>query len=217
MTERILELVSYGGTAILYLLIGLSLLSVAVIIERGFAYARGRIDLPAFSARVVNLLNDDDHPQAVEAARALKAPEARVVAEGLLNFDKGPAVAGQLMEAMSIRQQQRLDRNLGILGTVGSNAPFVGLLGTVMGIIKAFHDLALDTGGGPSVVMAGISEALVATAAGLFVAIPAVVFFNHFKNRQKRIASNIGQMQKMLLAFIEDQRRRPRGEQGAPA
>jgi biopolymer transport protein ExbB/TolQ len=57
----------------------------------------------------------------------------------------------------------------------------------------------------------------VATAAGLFVAIPAVVFFNHFKNRQKRIACNIGQMQKMLLAFIEDQRRRPQGEQGAPA
>jgi len=105
---------------------------------------------------------------------------------------------------MVLRQQQHLDRRLSILGTIGSNAPFIGLLGTVLGIIKAFHDLSFNAAGGPSVVMAGIAEALVATAVGLLVAIPAVVFFNYFKSRQKQIMSNISQLQKTMLAFTEN-------------
>ena len=86
-------------------------------------------------------------------------------------------------EGAKAREKLRLERNLAFLATLGSNAPFVGLFGTVLGIIKAFHDLAGNQAGGPSVVMAGISEALVATAVGLMVAIPAVVAFNYFNRR----------------------------------
>ena len=90
------------------------------------------------------------------------------------------------IEGVKTRERLRLERRLPFLATLGSNGPFVGLFGTVLGIIKAFHDLAATAGtagAGASTVMAGISEALVATAIGLLVAIPAVVAFNYFSRR----------------------------------
>ena len=219
MVERLLNLALIGGEPILYLLVFLSLLSVAVVIERFVYYFRREMDVPAFSARLVDFLNNNNIEKAVDFAAAQRAAEAEVVREGLNNFDRGEKVAQELMESMAMKQQQFLDRWLIILGTVGSNAPFIGLLGTVLGIIRAFHDLAFDTQGGPSVVMAGIAEALVATAVGLLVAIPAVVFFNYFKNKQKRIMSNIAQFERLLLAFIatnSEEETRALGEGVAP-
>jgi len=204
MIEQLLSLATHGGEDILYLLMALSLLSLTVVAERWITYARNRLDLSEFSAALIERLNERDLEGALARARTSRAAEAQVAAEGLSNFRRDPTVAAELMESMRLRQQQRLDRRLGILGTVGSNAPFVGLLGTVLGIIKAFHDLAGNAQGGPSVVMAGIAEALVATAVGLVVAIPAVVFFNYFKGRQRQIMGNVAQVQKLLLAFRSD-------------
>jgi len=204
MVDRLLKMALVGGEPILYILLLLSLLSVAVVLERYVTYTRNRINLPDFFEKIVGFLNGGDLKGALKEASRYRAAEARVTAEGLNNFDKGHVIASELMDSMVIRQQQRLDRRLTILGTIGSNAPFIGLLGTVLGIIKAFNDLAFNVEGGPSVVMAGIAEALVATAVGLLVAIPAVVFFNYFKNRQKRIMNDISQLQKMLLAFINN-------------
>ena len=84
------------------------------------------------------------------------------------------------VEGAKARERLRLERNLAFLATLGSNGPFIGLFGTVLGIIKAFHDLASSQAGGASTVMSGISEALVTTAVGLLVAIPAVVALNYF-------------------------------------
>jgi hypothetical protein len=100
------------------------------------------------------------------------------------------------------RERLRLERNLAFLGTLGSNAPFVGLFGTVLGIIKAFHDLAGNQAGGPAVVMAGISEALVATAVGLMVAIPAVVAFNYFNRRVRTTMTQVEWMTELALAQL---------------
>ena len=87
-----------------------------------------------------------------------------------------------------------------ILGTLGNNAPFIGLFGTVIGIIQAFHDLSSNPEGGPSVVMAGISEALVATAVGLLVAIPAVIAYNGYQRMVKRRLSNAEAMKRLVVA-----------------
>jgi biopolymer transport protein ExbB len=201
MVDRFLNMALIGGEPVLYALIVFSLLSVAVAVERFIYYARNRIDVAGFTLSLVHLLNKGEIEKAQAEAKKKKAAEAKVALEGLKNFDKSPTVIARLMESMALRQQQKLDKRLTILGTVGSNVPFVGLLGTVLGIIKAFHDLSFDTAGGASVVMAGIAEALVATAVGLLVAIPAVICFNYFKNRQKRIMNNIEQIQKTLLAF----------------
>lgn len=208
MVEKLLNIALVGGDPLLYVLIALSIVSIAVALERSIAYLRNRLDLGAFNAKIVEHLNAGEVDKAVAFAKAHKAPEARVALEGLTNFNKDKTTIDELMESMTIRQQQLLDKRLSILGTIGSNAPFIGLLGTVLGIIKAFHDLALNTGGGPGVVMAGIAEALVATAVGLLVAIPAVVCFNYFKNRQKNVMGNIARVRKTILAFA-GQRARP--------
>ena len=104
------------------------------------------------------------------------------------------------MEGYLIGERQFLDRGLVVLGTLGNNAPFIGLFGTVLGIIMAFNDLAANPDGGPSVVMAGISEALVATAVGLLVAIPAVIAFNGFNRMIKRRMANAEAIKKLVLS-----------------
>lgn len=209
MIDKLLKVALFGGEPILYLLIVLSLISVAVIIERLWVYRNNRVDLPQLASDIVQKLNAGDLEGARNAAAARQTAETRVLREGLDNFEQGAVVAAELMASMRTRQQQHLNRRLIVLGTVGSNAPFVGLLGTVLGIIKAFNDLAFAAKAGPSVVMAGISEALVATAIGLVVAIPAVVFFNYFKHRQQVVMENIAQLESMLLAFLGTNRTDP--------
>lgn len=203
MIDGLLNMALLGGEPILILLLGLSMVSVAVIIERYIIYYRNRFDMSEFTNSIVELLNRGDIREACKRAEALDTAEAQVLAEGLKNYRKGRTVVIELMKSMRTRQVQRLDRRLVILGTIGSNAPFIGLLGTVLGIIKAFNDLAYATKAGPSVVMAGISEALVATAIGLLVAIPAVVSFNYFKNHQRLVLENISQLKNTLVAFMD--------------
>src|SRR4029078_7538172 len=101
------------------------------------------------------------------------------------------------------REKLRLERNLTFLATLGSNAPLIGLFGTVLGIITASHGLAANQAGGPSVVMAGISEALVATAVGLMVAIPAVVAFNYFNRRVRTSMTQVDWMSHLALAEVK--------------
>ena len=203
MVEQLLKIALIGGEPLLYLLLLLSFLSIAVVIERLIFYYRYNIDAADFASKLVGFLNKSKVEDAIDYCSGIHAAEAEVAKEGLNNFEKGSTVAGELMESMALKQQQEYECWLTFLATVGSNAPFIGLLGTVLGIIKAFHDLAFDTEGGPSVVMAGIAEALVATAVGLLVAIPAVVFFNYFKNREKKVLNNISQLKNVLLAFME--------------
>jgi biopolymer transport protein ExbB len=93
-----------------------------------------------------------------------------------------------------------MEKHLGILGTLGNNCPFIGLFGTVLGIIKAFADLSHNQAGGAAVVMAGIAEALVATAVGLMVAIPAVVAYNIFQGRVRRTLGRVDAMAHLILA-----------------
>jgi biopolymer transport protein ExbB len=105
------------------------------------------------------------------------------------------------MAATLAQQKLRYERNLIVLGTLGNNAPFIGLFGTVLGIIKAFMDLAQNITGGAAVVMAGISEALVATAIGLMVAIPSVVAYNALKARVRTIMVNAEYLAGAVIAF----------------
>ena len=109
-------------------------------------------------------------------------------------------------------ERLRMERGLAILATVGSNAPFVGLFGTVLGIIQAFHDLALSNAEASEAVMAGISEALVATAVGLMVAIPAVVLYNAFTRWNRNRIGRAESLGNLVLSRIGDE-----PEAGQPA
>ena len=128
--------------------------------------------------------------------------EAQTVLHALEARDGGPEAIQEMTSSFLIGERQHLDRGLVVLGTLGNNAPFIGLFGTVIGIIVAFQDLAMDTSSGASAVMAGISEALVATAVGLLVAIPAVIAFNGFNRVVKRRIANSESAVKMLTAYF---------------
>ena len=95
-----------------------------------------------------------------------------------------------------------MEKRLLILGTLGNNAPFVGLFGTVLGVIRAFHDLAQNATAGPEVVMAGLSEALIATAVGLFVAIPCVISYNYFKKQVEDLLSTTETLSRLILSHL---------------
>jgi len=167
ITARFLSFTLLGATWVLWLLVGLSVLSFAVMIERVWYFATHRVDAKTLASDMRELLSLEGEAPSADAVNA--------------------ALAGA-----KSRERQRFERRLAFLGTLGSNAPFIGLFGTVLGIIKAFHDLAGNQAGGVQVVMAGISEALVSTAVGLMVAIPAVVAFNYFN---RRVRSQMGQVE----------------------
>lgn len=180
LTSRLLSVTLSSAEWILWVLAVLSVLSIAVILERVVYFSRHRLTNSAELAQRISLGE-------LEAARAAvgqrRGMEAAVVREGIAFAAKGADTVEQVIAATMARERMSYERFLSFLGTLGNNAPFIGLFGTVLGIIKAFHDLGMTNVKGAAVqqtVMAGISEALVATAAGLAVAIPAVVAFNSF-------------------------------------
>ena len=120
---------------------------------------------------------------------------------GLAEVTGGPEAVGEAMLAEKAQQRLRLERNLAVLGTLGNNTPFIGLFGTVIGIIQAFHALSNSNASGPEVVMASISEALVATAVGLMVAIPAVIAFNVLSRAVKTKIANSETIARIVLSY----------------
>jgi biopolymer transport protein ExbB len=171
-----------GGDWVLWILIFSSILSVTVMIERLIYFIRNRTPVERFIEAFTERLGRDDVKGASALADMTKGAEARIAKVALAHFDEGDQVVEEMMASRKVAERLRFERYLMILGTMGNNAPFFGLFGTVLGIIKAFHDLgqAGSSAAGATTVMSGISEALVATAIGLLVAIPAVVAFNHF-------------------------------------
>jgi biopolymer transport protein ExbB len=180
-----------GASWVLWLLVVLSVLSVAVMIERAVFFAghsMGNIDV------VAQALKSGDLDGAVRLVASKRGLEAEVVREGVGVAWRGPEAVEETI--LSVIGQQRLmyERFLSFLGTLGNNAPFIGLFGTVLGIISAFAELAkrasagtVSTGSGT--IMSGISEALVATAVGLLVALPAVAVYNVFQRWLKTITA----------------------------
>ena len=166
----------FGAEWVMWLLIALSVISVSVMVERWWFHFKRQPDMKGLFKAIDEEAADDAKGDSMEAA---------VTRDLLSAWDDGAGLLQSTRVATVERERDAYERGLSFLGTLGNNAPFIGLLGTVLGIIKAFADLAGDVQGGAQVVMAGISEALVATAIGLAVALPAVVAFNVFKGKSK--------------------------------
>ncbi len=188
MVSTFLGVALLGSEWVLWLLVILSIVFIAVVLERTLFFIKIRIDLDSFTYELSKLLNDKKYDSIKDFCKnSSQSLESDIVFKGIDEYltTNQKQKAQESMEYLIGRHRQSLDKRLLLLGTLGNNAPFIGLLGTVLGIIRSFHDLGLNPAGGSSVVMAGISEALVATAVGLLVAIPAVVFFNYFKKLSK--------------------------------
>ncbi len=185
------QLLSKGGWTMI-VLAGFSILSVAVMLERGWVFHRAEKGKADFLGRLKKTLRSGNISEAIELCEGSTTSLASIIKAGLHSFHHGEEAMGESMEKAAMKETLHLEKNLGIIGTTGSVTPFVGLFGTVIGIIRAFHDLSLSTGGGgPLVVANGIAEALVATASGLFVAVPAVIMFNYYTHRVNRMVSEM--------------------------
>lgn len=188
LTQLLQGLTLLGEEWVLWLLIALSVCSVAISIERLAFFLTNRLGDPR---QLERHLASGDASAARAAVEGKKGIEAEVVRAVLDAGAKGPEAVQEVIEGTIVREKLRYDAWLSFLGTLGSNAPFIGLFGTVLGIIRAFHDLAnapASAQGNASVVMSGISGALIATAVGLAVAIPAVVAFNLFQRWLKKLS-----------------------------
>jgi biopolymer transport protein ExbB len=211
LTQRILGFTLLGSEWVLWLLLALSVLSVAVMVERAIAFAGMGGDLEALGRELVTRLLAGDRAAARQALEGRRAPAALVAAAGIAEIDRGADAVSETMAGVKAHLRVELERHLGILGTLGNNAPFIGLFGTVLGIIKAFADLSHNQAGGAGAVMSGISEALVATAIGLMVAIPAVVAFNIFQGQVRRAMAEVDAMAHRVLSIIPPPGARPPG------
>jgi len=200
---------NFGAAWVMWLLIGLSVVSVAIMLERGWFYLSLRDDLSELAARFRDALRKDDYDKARTTLEASPSAEAAVVLAGLAEADRGSQAAEEAMHGARALQKMRLERRLAFLGTLGNNAPFIGLFGTVIGVVQAFEGLAAESsdaaqagGGAPEVVMAAIAEALVATAVGLAVAIPAVVAFNFFQRYSRGVLANTEALSRVLMSQL---------------
>ncbi|MDO9532063.1 MAG: MotA/TolQ/ExbB proton channel family protein [Deltaproteobacteria bacterium] len=203
LTKSLLTLTVGGSAWVLWLLIGLSVASVAIMIDKALTFYRCRFNQDPFVAEIEPSLRKGDWPRIISRCEQEPAMEARVLLTGLREIPRGKAAVQDLMEGERLRVGLYLGKRLSFLGTLGANAPFIGLLGTVLGIIHAFKDLALADGGGGPAVMAGIAEALVATAVGLLVAIPAVVMYNFLHRRLHVVQERSRFLEQLLLAHLD--------------
>src|SRR3954468_17274783 len=178
LIERISRITDYGSHWILWLLVAASVVALAIVIERAVLFWSSRDNHTRLRREIRALLATRDVAGARRRLDVSPSFEA-VIARAGLDAD-GAASAEERILAEREVARLRLERNLGFLGTLGSNAPFVGLLGTVIGIVRAFHRLSEATGQVSAGLMAEIGEALVATAVGILVALPAIAFFNLF-------------------------------------
>lgn len=211
MIEKVKSaMVGLGAGWVLILMLVLSVVSLAIMLERAWLYWSLRDDPGALMRDLGRLLRAGDLEGARRRLEASPSAEAAVVIAGIVEAKLGADAAEEAMAGASALQKLKLEKRLTFLGTLGNNAPFIGLLGTVIGIVGAFDELgkaknATLTGAAqvaPEAVMNNIAEALVATAVGLLVAIPAVAAFNWFQRIVRSTLSNTEALSHVLLAHL---------------
>jgi biopolymer transport protein ExbB/TolQ len=212
MIERVKSaMVGLGTGWVLVLMLILSVVSLAIMLERAWLYWSLRDDAPGLMRDLGRLLRAGDLDGARRRLEASPSAEAAVVIAGIVEAKMGPEAAEEAMAGASALQRLKLEKRLNFLGTLGNNAPFIGLLGTVIGIVGAFDELGKAKNAtmtaaaqvAPEAVMSNIAEALVATAVGLLVAIPAVAAFNTFQRIVRTTLSNTEALSHVLLAHLK--------------
>ncbi|MEO5619230.1 MAG: MotA/TolQ/ExbB proton channel family protein [Candidatus Eisenbacteria bacterium] len=171
------------SSPVMVIILACSVITFGFAIERGLYFWKRRGNPEESYKRILAQVRSGNAQEAVWTSLGTTHPMGQVAAQVLKNPHQSPDAMEETMYIALSEQRLDMERNLGLLGTMGNIAPLIGLLGTVWGIMRAFHDMARTGSAGPSVVAAGVAEALFTTAAGLLVAVPAVMLFNHFTRR----------------------------------
>lgn len=211
--ERMTAFAMLGATWVMWLLVLLSIIGLAIVLERAYFMLASRDDIRKLTDDLSRLLRGGDLDGARKRLKTSRSFEAKVVLAGLDSASDGADSAEQRMAREAGLSRLQMERNLAFLGTVGNNAPFVGLLGTVIGVIRAFAELNATQGTVSAGLMTEIGEALVATAIGLMVALPAVAAYNIFMRMVKARVARGDAMGREVLAFLKS----TAGPKGEPA
>ncbi len=202
IVKYLLKVAMLGSSWVMYLLLVLSVASIGAMVERWLFFRKRGAD-DDLGDELCRLLEEGERDKAYALLQSSPSIEAEVLRASLRWAHGGPAALEAAIDGEMTKRRRELERGMTLLGTLGNNAPFIGLLGTVIGVIVAFADLAdgqnkvaMDR------VMGGIAEALVATGVGLLVAIPAVVAYNIFQKKISNIEDNVSSVCKRLCAFI---------------
>jgi biopolymer transport protein ExbB len=196
-----------GAEWVLWLLFALSFISIAIVIERVLVFRKKSGDIKQLADKLDRHLAAGDLEQARAALREENSVCARVADAGLKLAERGPQTAEKGMQSAMAVERSLLEARLAYLGTLGNNAPFIGLFGTVIGVILAFDELgkvqsAAAGQGASSVVMGSIAEALVATAVGIAVALPAVAAYNFFQRWISTMLADAEALSSLVLAYL---------------
>jgi biopolymer transport protein ExbB/TolQ len=211
LVHRLLRVALLGSEWVMWLLLGLSVLSFAAMFERFIFFARRKGDTDALGDRLASLVESGDEDGAEKLLADSRTIEAQVLLAALHWIRGGAESFSDAVDSQLGKRKKDLERGMSLLGTLGSNAPFIGLFGTVIGVIDAFHQLGAGAGSKSSMdnVMGLIGEALVATGVGLFVAIPAVIAYNLVQKRIGEVEGNIASMTKQICAILKAQTHTP--------
>jgi biopolymer transport protein ExbB/TolQ len=209
LVESLSKIAQLGSGWVLYLLLALSVISLTSALERWVFFTRRSDDIDALAARFSEALELEDFDRARRVLRESRSLEAGIVLTALRWIHGGPAALANALDASLGNARGQLQRSTYLLGTLGNNAPFVGLLGTVIGVIDAFHQLgeAGQNHAAMGNVMTGIAEALIATGVGIFVALPAVVAYNVLQKKIAEVETGVLVLGKLAGAFAESRER----------
>ncbi|CAN5535839.1 MotA/TolQ/ExbB proton channel family protein [soil metagenome] len=204
LTDRLFNVAQGGAEAILWLLLILSVVSIGLILERWLALRAVVSRSNKIRARMKDALQSYNLSELEEMSKDRDSLEGRALSYGLRHVkETGTEGLGEIFTSFALLERPALERSLNFLATIGSNAPFIGLLGTVLGIMKAFRDLAANASAGNEAVMTGIAEALVSTAVGLIVAIPAVIAYNVFQKQVRGTMQSIDSVRELCVAYAK--------------
>jgi biopolymer transport protein ExbB/TolQ len=205
MNFDLVQIAHIVAKIVLYVLVALSVMSAGVIIDRWWYFFRRKADIDALGARMLQLLRAGDRSGAQAFLAESRSVEAEVLREALDWYDQGPESFEQILVKAVRRRRRFFEGGLLFLGTLGNNAPFIGLFGTVLGIVTAFQGLGSAQAGAMGNVMSSIAEALIATAIGILVALPAVIAYNVFQKKGSDIEENSAALGNLVLALLKSQ------------
>jgi biopolymer transport protein ExbB/biopolymer transport protein TolQ len=204
LMQKLVLIAPLVARTVLYVLIGLSVLSIGVIIERWWFFRRRRDNVQDLSDRIRKALGRGDLTEVKKILAASPSIEAEIVGEAVGWYGDGVDAVEQILVKAARLRRKRFEAGLLFLGTLGNNAPFIGLFGTVLGIVTAFRELSGNQmGAAMGNVMSGIAEALLATAVGILVALPAVIYYNVFQKKGADIEEGAAALGNVLIASMK--------------
>lgn len=203
IVQSLLKISLLGATWVLYVLLALSVISIGATLERVLFFRKNKDAGKDLDEKLAKALYENDYAAVKRTLDQSRSLEASILRDALRWKKGGPAAVNDALESALGRARADLDRGATLLGTLGNNAPFVGLFGTIIGVIEAFSHLGASAqGAGMAKVMGGIAEALIATGVGIFVAIPAVVAYNVFQKKAGDIEGHAQSLARLVSAWL---------------